>query len=320
MWKTIVRRILILIPQLIILSLIIFLLADAMPGDALTGLVDPDMHYEDLLRLRAELGLDRPWPERYVEWLGNLMRGDLGRSWRYRMPVTEVIAIRAANTIRLGLLSIAFAYIIGVPLGLIAGKYREKLPDRSIIFYTFIALAMPTAVLALILLFLFVFVLPWFPFGGSVAVTAIPGTMDYVFSRMYHLILPAATGALLSTVGLINLLRSEVIECENADYVTTARSKGVPTRKVYTNHILKNACLPVVMSVGFIVPGFLTGAVFIENVFSFPGMGQLFLTSIIQRDFAIVNGLVIIFAAIAIFFILLADILMMIVDPRIRIK
>jgi len=320
MWKTIVRRFLILIPQLFVLSLIIFLLAQAMPGDALTGLVDPNMSAEDIAHLRQVHGLDRPWYEQYVDWMGNLLRGDLGRSWRYRMPVTDVISIRAANTFRLALVTIIFTFLLAIPAGVIAAKYQDKLVDRGIIFYTFFAMSMPTVILALINLVVFGFTLGWFPIQGSVAVEAVSGTFEYFLSRIQHLILPALTGALLSTTTIINLLRSEVIDCENSEYVITARAKGVPSRVVYSRHILKNASLPIVTSVAFIAPSLLTGAIFVERIFMFPGMGNLFITAILDRDFAIVNGLIIIFAIVTIASILLADVLMMLVDPRIRIE
>jgi len=320
MWKTIVRRFLILIPQLFVLSIIIFLLAQAMPGDALTGLVDPNMQAEDIAHLRYIHGLDRPWYERYVDWIGNLLRGDLGMSWRYRAPVVDIIAVRVPNTFRLALVTIIFTFLIAVPAGIIAAKNQDKLIDRGIIFYTFFSMSMPTVIFALINVFIFGFTLRWFPIQGSVAVEAVPGTFDYVLSRLHHVLLPAFTGALLSTTGIINLLRSEVIEAENSEYVITARSKGVPGRVVYGKHILKNASLPLVTSVAVFVPFLLMGSIFIEMIFSFPGMGRLFLTAILDRDFAVVNALIMIFSAITIIGILLADIVMMIVDPRIRIK
>jgi len=319
MWKTIVRRLILLVPMLFALSIVMFLLARAMPGDALTGLVDPNLGADDIARMREELGLNLPWYQQYWNWFTNLLRGDLGRSWRYRMPVTQVIGQRAANTIRLSFVTIIFTFLIAIPAGLIAGKYQDKLIDRGIIFYTFFAMAMPTVVFALINIFVFGFTFGWFPITGSVSVAASPG-LETFFSRIHHLILPALTGALLSTVGLINVLRSEVIEAESSDYVTLARSKGVPSRKVYSRHIFKNASLPVVTSVAVFLPFLIGGSIFIETVFAFPGIGRLFISSIVERDFAIVNGLILIFATVTIVGILLADVLMMIVDPRIRIK
>jgi len=320
MWKTIFRRTLILIPQLILLSLVVFLLGLAMPGDALTGLIDPNIEYVDIQRMREALGLNRPWPVRYVEWVTGMLQGDLGRSFVHQRSVTDLIGERAGNTFRLSLLTAIFTYSLGVPLGLLAGRFRETILDKGIIIYTFIAFTMPTILLGLIMVFVFGFWLRWFPIQGSVDVRIATGSFEYWMSRMHHLLLPAITGAILGTVGIVNLLRTQVIEYENSDFVTTARSKGVPRRTVYTRHIFRNACLPIAASIGFVITGLLGGSIFIEQVFAFPGMGNLFITSILQRDFAVANSLVMIFGALVIIGTLLSDIIITIVDPRIRIK
>jgi peptide/nickel transport system permease protein len=213
-----------------------------------------------------------------------------------------------------------FAYFLAIPLGLAAGRFKETVIDKAIIFYTYFALSMPTIVLALIFMFIFGFNLRWFPIAGSVDVTLAPGSFAQFASRMYHLILPAFTGALLSTTALINQLRSEIIDNENSDYVTTARSKGVPKRKVYTRHIFRNSSLPIVSSLGMAVAFFLTGSIFIELLFSFPGMGNLFFTAINQRDFPVTNALIMIYAILLVSGALISDVLMSIVDPRVRIK
>jgi peptide/nickel transport system permease protein len=137
---------------------------------------------------------------------------------------------------------------------------------------------------------------------------------------MHHLILPAITGAILGCVGIVNILRSEIIEYENSDFVTTARSKGAPRRRLYTRHILRNASLPIAAGFAFTIVGLITGSVFIERVFSYPGMGNLFVMSIIRRDFSVANALVMMYGTLTIMGTLLSDIFMTIVDPRIRIK
>jgi len=211
-------------------------------------------------------------------------------------------------------------YIIGFIFGIISGRYNEKLPDKIIVFYTFIALAMPSVVFGLLNIFLFSFKLKWFPVGGSVDVKYTIGTLSYYIDRLYHMILPAITGALLYTVGVIQYLRSEIIEYKNSDFVVTARSKGVPEKTVYSRHILRNSLLPVASGMGYEIAFLLGGSIFIENVFSYPGMGKLFLESIARRDYAVVNALIILFAVLTVLGTLLSDIIMSIVDPRIRIK
>ena len=321
MWKTILRRLLILIPQLLILSLIVFLLGNAMPGDALTGLMSADMRYEDIAGMREALGLDRPWPVRYVEWIGGIiLEGDFGRSFTHARPVMDLIGERAPNTFRLSLVTAIFFYMLAIPLGLLAGRFRETLLDRAIIFYTFFALAMPSVIFALINIFIFGFGLRWFPIQGSVDVRLVGQGAAYWMSRLQHLVLPAFTGAFIGTTAAINVLRSEIINYENSDFVMTARAKGVPRRIVYTRHIFRNACLPIAAGLGFVIAGLLGGSVLIENVFAYPGMGNLFVTSITQRDFAVANVLILMFGALTVLGTLLSDLLMIAVDPRIRIK
>ncbi|MCL2572814.1 MAG: ABC transporter permease [Defluviitaleaceae bacterium] len=321
MWKTVARRLLILIPQLLALSLVIFFFASLMPGDPFGGLMfEPDFTLDDIEALREALGLNRHWVVRYVEWLRNVIVGDLGRSLVHARPVVDVIGERAGNTLRLSLLSLVFIYIIAIPLGIVAGRRKDTFVDKAIVFYTFFALAMPTVIFAVINLWIFSFRLRWFPFIGSVDVRYIPGTLDFHLSRLRHLILPALTAALLGTVGIINFLRTMIIDSESSDFVTTARSKGVPERVIYNKHILKNASLPIVAGFGPAIAGLIGGNIFIEMIFSFPGMGGLFVSSIQTRDWPVANGLILIFAIATVIGILLGDLFMMILDPRIRIR
>jgi len=320
MWKMILRRILIMIPQLLVLSLVIFIMAHFMPGDALFGVVDPTIRPEDLDRIREAIGMNRPWYERYFEWLTNMLRGDFGRSFNHQRSVTDVIGERLPNTIRLSFVTAMFTYMIAIPLGIIAGRFREKTADKIIVIYTFFAFAMPTIIFALINLFVFGFTLRWFPITGSVDPRAVAGTLNYQLSRVHHLILPALTLALLSTIGLINILRSEIIDNENSDFVTTARAKGVPRRVIYNKHIFRNAALPVYASFGFAIAGLMAGSIFIERVFSFPGMGTLFVQSIAGRDFTTVNALTMFYGVVTVVGTALSDIFITVADPRIRIQ
>lgn len=320
MWKTIVRRLLILIPQIFILSLLVFLLANFMPGDALTGKIDPNVTAARLEELRQQWGYYDPWYIKYFRWILGLLRGDLGESTAYKIPVTQLIGMRAINTFWLSLLTTFLMYVIGIFLGVLSGRYNEKLIDKMIVFYTFIALAMPSIVFGLINIFVFSFKLKWFPMGGSVNVKYSVGTLSYYVSRLYHMLLPALTGALLYTVGTIQYLRSEIIDYKNSEFVVTARSKGVPEKTVYSRHIFRNALLPVASFMGYEIAFLLSGSIFIENVFSYPGMGNLFLESILRRDYAVVNSLIILFAVLTVLGTFLSDLIMSIVDPRIRIK
>jgi len=322
MHKTIIRRFLILIPQLFVISVFMFILAYFMPGDALTGRTeDPTVSLERITQLRQELGLNDPLPQQYIRWIGGIvLRGDFGHSIIHQRPVLGLIGERLANTFWLALFTLILIYLIAIPCGLIAGRYNDRVVDRAISFYTYLALAMPTIVFALIMLLIFGFRLQWFPVRGSVDMTVIPGTWGFLMSRMYHMTLPAITAALLGTVGIIQYLRSEIVRYKSSDFVTTARSKGVPVRKIYSRHIFRNALIPLASNIGFIIVTLFAGAIFIETIFSFPGMGKLFIDSITARDFTTINALVMLFAFLIAMGALLSDIILTIVDPRIRIK
>jgi peptide/nickel transport system permease protein len=320
MWKTIVRRLLILIPQVAVLSLLIFLLANFMPGDALTGKIDPSVSPARLEELRQTWGFYDPWYVKYFHWAVKALQGDLGYSTAHKLPVLQLIGQRVGNTFWLALLTTVLNYIIGITLGIISGRYSQKLADKAIVLYTFIALAMPSVVFGLINIFFFSYKLKLFPVGGSVDVKFIAGSLPYLGDKIYHMLLPAMTGALLYTVGTIQFLRSEIIDYKNSDFVVTARSKGVPEKTVYSRHIFRNALLPVASFMGYDIAALIGGSIFIENVFSYPGMGRLFLESITRRDYAVVNALIILFAVMTVIGTLLSDMIMSIVDPRIRIK
>ncbi|MBS7345539.1 MAG: ABC transporter permease [Caryophanon sp.] len=320
MWKTILRRFLVMIPQLFVLSLLIFVMAQFMPGDPFTGSITPDTDPARIEELREKAGLNDPWYEQYGRWIGNALQGDFGKSYTYKMEVSKLIGERALNTFWLSLISVILLYIIAIPLGVLAGRYSNTALDKTIILYSFITYAIPTFVLALVFLYFFGYKLNWFPTGGSVDVKYEPGTFGYIWSKMYHMLLPAITYAVLGTTSIIQFLRSEIIDAKSQDYVRTARSKGIPMRKVYTRHIFRNSLLPIAAFLGFTITGLLGGSIFIETIFSFPGMGQLFISSIGSRDYSVITALVMLFGFLTLLGSLLSDIIMSIVDPRIRIE
>jgi peptide/nickel transport system permease protein len=321
MWKTVVRRLLILIPQLIGLSVIIFMLAQIMPGDALRGQLEPGMPPGEINRMREEFGLNDPWHVQYVRWVGNVFRGDLGRSLQHRVAVTTVIGDNMMNTVRLSIMTTVFMYLIALPLGIIAGRKHNRWPDKTILFYIFIFFSIPTVVMAILMIFVFAFRLNWFPAMNSVSViAAFQGGWAMVRSRLHHLVLPSLTGAILGGTTIIYYLRNQVIDIQSSDFVTTARAKGTPERRVYTHHILRNAMLPIAGGMGASIAFVLTGSVFIETVFSINGMGQLFVNSVTGRDWPVANTLIMFYAIVGVVAGLLADLTIMIVDPRIRIK
>jgi peptide/nickel transport system permease protein len=321
MLKFIVRRFFIMIPQLFLVSILVFALAKAMPGDALTGKqLDPNADPERIAELREQLGLNDPMHVQYIRWIKHVAQGDWGTSYTHKIKVTDVIGDRIWNTVYLALAIFIITYFIAIPLGIVSGRWNDTWADNLITGYSYLGFATPTFIFALIMLFFFGFTLDLFPTGGSVDPKTDPGTFDYVLSKIGHLLLPALSGALISTVGIIQYLRSEIIDTKIKDYVKTARSKGIPESKVYSRHILRNSFLPIAAFLGYEITGLIAGSIILETIFSYPGIGQLFVTSISLRDFSVVTALILMTSFATLLGTLLSDIILSVVDPRIRIE
>ncbi len=320
MWKLIVRRTLITIPQIIVLSLLVFILAQAMPGDALTGLIDPSIDPATIEAMRERLGLNNPWYVQYIDWIKGVVQGDFGQSFRFKMPVSDLIGGRMINTLWLSLATLILTYLIAIPLGIISGRFNDTWLDRAITGYTYIGFAAPLFIFALVMLFIFGFQLGWFPTSGSVSPGTTPGTFEYFISKINHLLLPALSMALITTVSTVQYLRSEIIDTKQKDFIVTARAKGASESRVYNRHVLRNSLLPIAAFFGYEITGLIGGTIFIENIFGYPGMGELFLSSISLRDYSVMTALVLLFGLAAIIGALLSDIILSLVDPRIRIK
>ncbi|MGO1581134.1 MAG: oligopeptide ABC transporter permease [Peptoniphilaceae bacterium] len=320
MWKTIVRRFLIMIPQLFILSLLVFILGKMMPGDPFTGMVNPKVDPSIIEKLRVESGYYDPWYVQYFNWIKRALHGNLGLSYNYNLPVLKVIGPRALNSFALSFISLIMMYMIAIPFGIFAGKNAGSKFDKGVVFFNFFTLAIPSFVLYLFMILIFGYKLGWFPTIGSVASNLAKGSLPYYLSKLHHMILPALSMAILGTTGTIQYLRNEIIDAKTLDYVKTARSKGVPMRKVYTNHIFRNSLLPIAAFFGFQISNLLAGSVIAESIFNYQGMGKFFLESINTRDYSVVTALILIYGFLFLLGSLLSDITMSIVDPRIRIE
>ena len=236
------------------------------------------------------------------------------------MPVTQIIGIRIWPTLWLSLLTVIISYSIALPMGLYAGRYQNTTFDRFVNLYNFITYSVPVFVLGLLFLWAFGYSLGWFPTRGTISAGVTPGTFEAALSRFYHMILPAFTMGVLSTTGTVQYLRTSVIDAKTQDYVRTARSKGVPMDKIYSRHIFRNSILPIAQGMGYTITGLISGSVITETIFTYQGMGQLFITSINTRDFTVMTALVLLFGTMTLLGTLLSDIIMIFVDPRIRIN
>lgn len=320
MWKFTLRRTLIMIPQIIVLSLLIFILAQLMPGDALSGQIGPDVDPNRLEEIREEMGWNDPWYEQYASWMGGVLKGDLGDSFRFKMPVSELIGQRIVNTFWLSIATLILTYLIAIPLGITSGRYNDTWRDQLITGYTYVGFATPLFIFALVMLWVFGFKLGWFPTSGSITPGLEPGTFEYLMSKIYHLILPALSMALITTYSTIQYLRNEIVDTKHKDFILTARAKGASESRVYNRHILRNSLLPIAAFFGFEITGLIGGSIFIENIFGYPGMGQLLVESITLRDYTVLTATTLLFGIASILGALLSDIILSIVDPRIRIK
>lgn len=308
-----------MIPQIIILSFLVFVLAKMMPGDPFTGQINPNTDPKQLEALKRAAGLYDPIPVQYGRWVNNLFHGDLGTSYIQHVPVVSLIADRAVNTFWLSLLTTILTYIIAIPMGITAGRHQDEWQDQTVQIFNYLTLAIPPFVFYILAIWLFGFTLGWFPISGSVAANA-SGFWGTIGSQFYHMLLPAILMALISTTGIVQYLRTGIVDNKVEDYVRTAHSKGVPESVVFNKHILRNSLLPIASSFGTTITGLLSGSMVVESVFSYPGMGKLFLDSIGQRDYTTLTALILIFGILTLLGNLLSDIIMSIVDPRIRVK
>ncbi|MDK2779911.1 MAG: peptide/nickel transport system permease protein [Trichococcus sp.] len=320
MWNRILRRFFFIIPQLLAFSLLVFALAQWMPGDPLTGLVVPGMDQSSLDVIHADAILDNPWYIRYLHWLTNMFSGDFGLSYTYRMPVAVLVGARLGNTLWLAMTSLLLFYLIAVPLGIYAGRFNGSLGDKVIRFLNSISFALPIFIVTLVLVWLFGFQLKLFPTRGMPLLPETQGVFSSLWNRLYHIALPALAFALSASAGNIQRLRSGIIEAKQEDYVLTARSKGVPESMVYRRHIFRNAIMPVTALFGYDVTGFIGSSIFIEYILAYPGIGRLFITSLESRDFSVIVALLLIYGLAALIGTLVSDVILTIADPRVRMR
>lgn len=320
MWNRILRRFFFIILQLLAFSLLVFALAQWMPGDALTGLIIPGMDQNSVDAIQVSAVLDNPWYIRYLQWITNMLSGDFGLSYTYRMPVDVLVGARLGNTLWLAAASLLLSYLVAVPLGIYAGRFNGSLGDKIIRFLNNISFASPIFVVALLLVWLFGFQLELFPTRGMPLLPETLGVFASLWNRLNHLVLPALTFALSASAGNIQRLRSGIIEAKQEDYVLTARSKGVPESMVYRRHIFRNASMPVTSLLGYDITGFIGSSIFIEYIFSYPGIGRLFISSLNSRDFSVIVALLLIYGLAALIGTVVSDIILTIADPRVRMR
>ncbi|MSM38107.1 MAG: ABC transporter permease subunit [Geobacter sp.] len=322
MIRYLTKRLLMMIPLLLGITLITFTVIHLAPGEPVEMQVamNPKVSAEARQRLREFYGLDKPLPVQYGNWLKRLAHLDFGNSFAPdNRPVIDKIKERIPVTVSLNLIALCIEFGLAIPIGILAAIHRNSLLDKGITIFVFIGFAVPTFWLALLLMYFFGVKLGWLPISGLHSLGSEQwGLLARLWDLAKHLILPLAVASFGSLAGLSRFMRSTMLEVIGQDYIVTARAKGLSERAVIFRHALRNALLPVITLLGFSLPGLIGGSVIFETIFAIPGMGQLFYQGVMSRDYPLVMGILVIGAGLTLVGNLLADVCYALADPRIR--
>ena len=308
----VIRRLLLLIPVLVIVGVIIFGLMHFIPGDPASVMLGRDATQEQVDALRARLGLNEPLPVQFVTWFGNALRLDFGESLFLGMPVTQALLDRVQPTGLLTLYALILSIVIAIPAGVIAAVRANSLLDRLLMVVSISGVAIPGFFFGILLILLFAVILGWLPSGGYVGLDEDPG------EHFRYMALPTLALGFSAAGLLARLVRSTMLDVLNEEYVRTAFAKGLQERHVVVRHALRNAMIPILTIIGISLASMLGGAIVIETVFNIPGMGRLLVQSVTRRDFPLVQGAVLLIAVVEVLVMLLVDLLYAYVDPRVR--
>ena len=314
MTRYVVGRLLQSIPLLFIISLIAFAILHLAPGDPAALLYGTDISSEQLAQIRASWGLDEPIPIQYIKWLGNLVRGDLGRSFVDGRPALVVIAERIPATLQLTLCGLLIALVFGLGVGIIAALRPHSTIGYISTFFSTLFYSLPNFWLALLLILV---LSVWFRLLPSAGIESLRGPTG-ILDRLSHLAMPAFVISLREMGRLIRFTRASLLDVLGQDYIRTALAKGMTTRQMIIRHALRNALIPVVTLLGLSVPQILSGSIVVETVFAWPGMGRLLVESAFQRNYTVLMGEIVMVGLLVMVGNLLADISYAVIDPRIR--
>jgi peptide/nickel transport system permease protein len=309
----VLRRVLTLLATLVGASVIIFLVLDALPGNAAQMLMGADASADAVRALTVKLGLDQPLAVRYLQWIKGLLVGDLGNSYVYGTPVGSLIAERLVLTIPLAIMSMLITVVLALSAGIYTAANHNKLGDVGVMSLTQIGIALPNFWFAILLVLLFAVRLQWLSAGGFA------GWEDGIWPGVKSLLLPSISLAVVQAAILARVTRSAVLEVLREDFVRTARAKGLGKREVLWNHVLRNAMIPVMTVMGLQFANLLAGTIVIENVFYLPGLGRLIFQSIANRDLIVVRNCVMLLAAMVVIVNFVVDVLYAFIDPRIKV-
>ena len=316
----ILRRVLVSLPLLLVIAVSTFVFINLAPGDAIDAMIDPqelEADAKDLERLREAMGLNRSVPERFVVWLGQIVRGNLGYSYYTGEPVLKRISAKMLPTLELTATAMILSTVLGTIFGIIAALKQYSMYDYTLGIASLFGVSIPTFFFALLALYLFAFVWEIFPSHGM---GYVPGEGLSLRLNIYHLILPALVLSIDTMAGKTRYARTAMLEVLKADYVTTARAKGLSEHVVVLRHGFRNALIPLITVTMLRLPGLFGGALLVEAIFTWPGMGQLTIQAVGQRDYPMIMGLTMIVSSLVLLANLAADMLYAYADPRVRVN
>lgn len=325
MLRFIVRRLIHMVPIVLLVVAIGFLLIQIAPGDVFSQLaLNPDIRPDDLERFRDRFGLSDPWYLQFLKYIWNVLRGEFGFSEIFKAPVFTIVQQRAAATVLLSLTSLALAWGFSLPAGIVAATHQYRWQDQVVSVFAFVGLAIPNFFLAFLMLYVVTATSnppgTWLPIGGMVGLDHNQlNLIGRFFDLVQHMIIPVFVIGTSAMAGLTRIMRANMLDIMNQQYVVTARSKGQTERKVIYHHALRNAINPMITILGFQISAVLAGSALVENVVAWPGLGRVILQAILSQDLYLVVGSLIYSSILLVLGNLIADILLAVVDPRIRI-
>lgn len=311
-----------MIPVLFIISLVLFFVTRSMPGDPVDVFlgVGSEITAERRAEVREMLGLNDPLIIQYFKWASRILQGEFGDSLVYRRPVKEIIGPFLQNSFILNIGGLFISFLISIPIGIIAAVHKNSLWDRSWTILSLIGFCLPSFFIAMLVIFLFALKLNWFPISGMVTPGVHNTGFAYVLDVLQHLALPLFVVVFGSMAGLFRYVRNSMLEVINQDYIRTAKAKGVKKFVVIYVHAFRNALIPIITLMGFMIPSLFGGSIILETIFVWPGIGKELYAAIIGRDYNLVMTLNMLFALLTLFGNLLADIGYALADPRVRLE
>lgn len=317
MTQYISRRLLIAFPTLLVISFVIFAILSLAPGDPLAQFaLNPAIPEATRALIRQQLGLDQPWPVRYVKWLTALAQGNWGISFATKAPVIDLVMQRLPQTLQVVGIAYVIAVLLAIPIGIISAVKQYSFFDQIATLFAFVGFSVPSFFTGLLLILVFAVNLKWFPivYSSTLQVTS----WETFVAQLRQMTLPVTVLLVQQTAALTRFMRSSMLDNIPLDYVRTARAKGLADRAVIIRHVMRNSLIPVITLVALGIPTIFAGAIITENLFRVNGLGQLLITSIQNSDTPVVMALTFIFAALTVLFNLIADIMYGVLDPRVR--